>query len=170
MQAPCALPYPERYERALQFYQNWPQDAKQPREDTKLILYGLSCQVSHGPCKDTQPNTWNSVELAKWTAWHGLKDMEAMEAMRLFVKTLEEDEPSWFSFTEKSQASTNGRSAVHALQAIACDDAWRSPWISADKHPVPRFEHSCCLLGNFMFLFGGNCGAIPMPADVQQES
>ena len=31
---------------------------------------------------------------AKWQAWSGLQDMDQTEAMRLFVKTLEEDEVS----------------------------------------------------------------------------
>ena len=92
LQATCQLPYPDRYDRALQFYNNWPEDAQQPSQDTQLILYGLSSQVAHGACKEPQPSSWNTLEHAKWTAWRGLKDMDKMEAMRLFVKTLEEDE------------------------------------------------------------------------------
>lgn len=92
MQAKCQLPYPDRYDRALHFYNAWPQDAQQPSQDTQLILYGLSSQVAHGPCRDPQPSSWNTLEHAKWTAWRGLKDMDKLEAMRLFVKTLEEDE------------------------------------------------------------------------------
>ena len=68
VQAPCQLPYPEKYERALQFFKNWPAEAKQPREDTKLILHGLSSQVAHGPCQEPQPNTWNSVDVRLYTA------------------------------------------------------------------------------------------------------
>jgi acyl-CoA-binding protein len=92
VQTPCRLPYPERYDRALEFYNNWPDKSKQPSQDTQLILFGLSSQVSQGPCKDPQPSSWNTLETAKWTAWHGLKDMDKNEAMRLFVKTLEEEE------------------------------------------------------------------------------
>ncbi len=32
-----------------------------------------------------------ALENAKWTSWSGLGDMAAMEAMRLYVRTLEED-------------------------------------------------------------------------------
>ena len=92
VRVPCQLPYPERYDRALLFYNNWPQQAKQPTQDTQLILFGLSSQVAHGPCREPQPSGWNTLEHAKWTAWHGLANMDKMEAMRLFVKTLEEDE------------------------------------------------------------------------------
>ena len=89
----CQLPYPERYDRALEFYNNWPAQAKQPSRETQLILFGLSSQVAHGPCDEPQPSSWsNQIELEKWTAWNSLKDMDRMEAMRLFVKTLEEDE------------------------------------------------------------------------------
>ena len=90
--AASQLPYPERYERALQFHAHWPAHAQQPRDDTKLILYGLKQQVEHGPCQDPQPSSWNQLETAKWTAWTGLKDMQPVEAMRLFVRTVEEDE------------------------------------------------------------------------------
>lgn len=38
---------------------------------------------------------------------------------------------------------------------------WRSPWVEvAEKHPHPRFEHSCCLIGSTMYLFGGNTSAL----------
>jgi acyl-CoA-binding protein len=96
MQAPCRLPYPERYDKALEFYNNWPERSKQPSQDTQLILFGLSCQVAQGPCKEPQPSSWKKLESAKWAAWHGLKDMDRNEAMRLFVRTLEEEEVSCF--------------------------------------------------------------------------
>ena len=61
-------------------------------DETKLILYGLSQQVLVGPCTEKKPWGWNAVEQAKWQAWSHLEKMDKMEAMRLFVKTLEEDE------------------------------------------------------------------------------
>lgn len=60
--------------------------------ETQLLLYALSSQAAHGACKETQPNSWDVTNRAKWQAWHGLQDMDKTEAMRLFVKTLEEDE------------------------------------------------------------------------------
>lgn len=56
-------------------------------------------------------------------------------------------------------AETNGHAVAHRIHSLPCDDTWRSPWVTTDKHPYPRFEHSCCLLGNAMYIFGGNCGA-----------
>jgi hypothetical protein len=61
---------------------------------------------------------------------------------------------------EGGKAVTNGHVAGRVLQSLPCDDTWRSPWVAAEKHPYPRFEHSCCLLGNMMFVFGGNCGVL----------
>ena len=87
--------------------------------------------------------------------------MDQNEAMRLFTRTLEEDEPAWYSYMDDPRDSANGHSHSkgNALAQLPGDDSWRTPWITtADKHPYPRFEHSCCLLGQFMFLFGGNCG------------
>jgi hypothetical protein len=37
------------------------------------------------------------VEQSKWTSWHGLGSMPSAEAMRLFVKILEEEDPGWYS-------------------------------------------------------------------------
>ena len=60
-------------------------------DETQLVLYGLARQVAEGPCTDAKPWGWNSLETAKWTSWSGLGDMSPVEAMRLYVRTLEED-------------------------------------------------------------------------------
>lgn len=46
---------------------------------------------------------------------------------------------------------------------ILADGLWNTPWVSAEKHPHPRFEHGSCMLGNCLFILGGNCGAV-LPA------
>jgi len=61
------------------------------------MLYGLYQQATVGPCNAAKPRTWNTVELGKWTSWSGLGNMPSTEAMRLFVKLLEEEDPSWYS-------------------------------------------------------------------------
>jgi hypothetical protein len=77
-------------------------------------------------------------------------------------------QPGWYALMDQSESDTNGH-ITGKVQSIPFDDTWRSPWIVADKHPCPRFEHSCCVLGNVMFLFGGNCGALPQISEQKQS-
>lgn len=65
--------------------------------DSALLLYGLYQQATVGPCNIPKPRSWNPVEQNKWTSWHGLGNMASTEAMRLFVKILEEEDPAWYS-------------------------------------------------------------------------
>lgn len=65
--------------------------------DSALLLYGLYQQATVGPCNIPKPRSWNPVEQNKWTSWHGLGSMASTEAMRLFVKILEEEDPAWYS-------------------------------------------------------------------------
>ncbi|CAK9234020.1 unnamed protein product [Sphagnum troendelagicum] len=66
-------------------------------DDTTLLLYGLYKQATVGPCNVPKPWSWNVIDLAKWTSWNQLGRMDSMEAMRLFIRTLEEEDPSWWS-------------------------------------------------------------------------
>ncbi|KAK6911566.1 Kelch repeat type 1 [Dillenia turbinata] len=65
--------------------------------DTALLLYALHQQATVGPCNVPKPKSWSPVEQGKWTSWHGLGKMNSAEAMRLFVKILEEEDPGWYS-------------------------------------------------------------------------
>ncbi|KAM0928344.1 hypothetical protein ACQ4PT_002422 [Festuca glaucescens] len=67
------------------------------QNDVALLLYGLHQQATAGPCNVPKPRAWNPVEQSKWTSWHGLGNMPSTEAMRLFVKILEEEDPGWYS-------------------------------------------------------------------------
>ncbi|KAJ6842475.1 acyl-CoA-binding domain-containing protein 4-like [Iris pallida] len=69
------------------------------QSDVALLLYGLYQQATVGPCNVAKPRAWNPVEHSKWTSWHGLGNMAPTEAMRLFVKILEEEDPAWYSRT-----------------------------------------------------------------------
>ncbi|CAH8386136.1 unnamed protein product [Eruca vesicaria subsp. sativa] len=66
-------------------------------DDTSLILYALYQQATIGPCNTPKPSAWRPVERSKWKSWQGLGTMPTIEAMRLFVKILEEEKPSWYS-------------------------------------------------------------------------
>ncbi|CAH9087302.1 unnamed protein product [Cuscuta europaea] len=65
--------------------------------DASLLLYALYQQATIGPCNIPKPRAWSPVEQSKWTSWNGLGNMATAEAMRLFVKILEEEEPGWYS-------------------------------------------------------------------------
>ncbi|KAH0933867.1 hypothetical protein HID58_010984 [Brassica napus] len=65
--------------------------------DTALIFYALYQQATVGPCSTPKPSAWRPVEKSKWKSWQGLGTMPSIEAMRLFVKILEEENPDWYS-------------------------------------------------------------------------
>lgn len=60
--------------------------------ETRLLFYALHKQATAGPCKEGKPWSWNVVESAKWQSWSQLGDMSSMDAMRLYVKTLDEEQ------------------------------------------------------------------------------
>lgn len=59
-------------------------------DDTRLMLYALAKQATTGPCKEPKPWGWNAVENAKWNSWNQLGNTSKEDAMRLFVRTLED--------------------------------------------------------------------------------
>ena len=66
-------------------------------DETRLLLYALGAQVTRGPVSAAdKPWAWNVVESAMWEARSQLGSMPAMEAMRLYVRTLDEDQPGWW--------------------------------------------------------------------------
>ena len=44
-----------------------------------------------GACNEPKPWGWSVVNNAKWQSWKQLGDMAQVEAMRLYVRTLEEE-------------------------------------------------------------------------------
>ncbi|KAG6557028.1 hypothetical protein Mapa_000953 [Marchantia paleacea] len=104
MAGASTLPYPDRFYAAAVyagFAHSSPLALKSSSikfdDDTALLLYSLYQQATVGPCNIAKPWSWNVVEYAKWTSWNQLAKMPSPEAMRLFVKTLEQEEPDWYS-------------------------------------------------------------------------
>ena len=56
------------------------------------MLYALHQQATVGPCTEAKPWGWNVVESAKWESWNQLGNMSSVEAMRLYVKMVEDDQ------------------------------------------------------------------------------
>ncbi|XP_018490582.1 acyl-CoA-binding domain-containing protein 4 isoform X2 [Raphanus sativus] len=95
--------YPERFYAAASYVGIDGSDSSAKRvsskfsNDTALIFYALHQQATVGPCNTPKPSAWRPVEQSKWKSWQGLGTMPSMEAMRLFVKILEEENPDWYS-------------------------------------------------------------------------
>ncbi|KAA8536858.1 hypothetical protein F0562_029336 [Nyssa sinensis] len=102
--ANSGLAYPERFYAAASYagFDGSPNSSSKGvsskfPNDVALLLYGLYQQATVGPCKIPKPRGWSPVEQSKWTSWQGLGNMASTEAMRLFVKILEEEDPGWYS-------------------------------------------------------------------------
>lgn len=98
------LAYPERFYAAALYvgFDGSPNSSSKAvtskfANDVALLLYALHQQATVGPCKIPKPRGWSPVEQSKWTSWNGLGNMASTEAMRLFVKILEEEDPGWYS-------------------------------------------------------------------------
>ncbi|WZZ63106.1 hypothetical protein YC2023_063213 [Brassica napus] len=79
-----------------------------PRSPTSRLLISRDLVATVGPCNTPKPSAWRPVEQSKWKRLdsvsadtYGLGTMPSMEAMRLFVKILEEDDPTWYSRASK---------------------------------------------------------------------
>ncbi|XP_073141442.1 acyl-CoA-binding domain-containing protein 4-like isoform X1 [Henckelia pumila] len=102
--ANSGLAYPERFYAAATYagFGGSPNSAgkgivSKLSNDSALLLYALYQQATVGPCNIPKPRGWSPIEQSKWTSWTGLGKMVSTEAMRLFVKILEEEDPGWYS-------------------------------------------------------------------------
>ncbi|KAE8675398.1 Acyl-CoA-binding domain-containing protein 4 [Hibiscus syriacus] len=103
------LAYPDRFYAAASFagFDGSPNSvnkdiASKFSNEVALILYALYQQATVGPCNVPKPSSWSPVEQGKWKSWQELGNMASTEAMRLFVKILEEEDPGWYSRASNS--------------------------------------------------------------------
>ncbi|KAL4351498.1 hypothetical protein GQ457_06G020870 [Hibiscus cannabinus] len=103
------LAYPDRFYAAASFagFDGSPNSANKDiaskfSNEVALILYALYQQATVGPCNVPKPSSWSPIEQGKWKSWQQLGNMASTEAMRLFVKILEEEDPGWYSGTSNS--------------------------------------------------------------------
>mmetsp|Transcript_3402 Transcript_3402/g.8632 ORF Transcript_3402/g.8632 Transcript_3402/m.8632 type:complete len:629 (+) Transcript_3402:121-2007(+) len=161
--ASCTLTYPDRFHAAVQFISKPPPGAKAISDETRLLLYALNQQATAGPCKEAKPWGWNVVETAKWQTWSQLGSMSSVEAMRLYVRELEEEQPDWWSKMDgytppPPEPVAPASAATEGLGALSAAVGWQAPEISGAKKPPPRYEHAIASIENKMFLIGGNYG------------
>ncbi|XP_022965617.1 acyl-CoA-binding domain-containing protein 4-like isoform X2 [Cucurbita maxima] len=102
--ASSGLQYPDRFYAAASYagFDGSPKSSSKAvrsrfSDEAALLLYGLYQQATVGCCNVPEPSSWHAIEKSKWKSWNGLGNMVPAEAMRLFVKILEEEEPGWYS-------------------------------------------------------------------------
>ncbi|XP_022946643.1 acyl-CoA-binding domain-containing protein 4-like isoform X2 [Cucurbita moschata] len=102
--ASSGLQYPDRFYAAASYagFDGSPKSSSKAirsrfSDEAALLLYGLYQQATVGRCNVPEPSSWHAMEKSKWKSWNGLGNMAPVEAMRLFVKILEEEEPGWYS-------------------------------------------------------------------------
>eukprot|EP00002_Diphylleia_rotans_P027170 TRINITY_DN5437_c0_g1_i2.p1 TRINITY_DN5437_c0_g1~~TRINITY_DN5437_c0_g1_i2.p1 ORF type:complete len:337 (+),score=63.91 TRINITY_DN5437_c0_g1_i2:119-1129(+) len=90
------LQYPMRYEWALRKHNESPITLD---NEQKLVLYALQMQAETGPCNLPKPSYFDAMNRAKWEAWSHLGKMSKIEAMRLFVRVMDEIDSNWLDWT-----------------------------------------------------------------------
>ncbi|RVW31591.1 Acyl-CoA-binding domain-containing protein 4 [Vitis vinifera] len=172
--ASSGLAYPDRFYAAASYagFDGSPNSSSKGvsskfSNDVALLLYALYQQATVGRCTIPKPRGWNPIEQSKWTSWHGLGNMAAAEAMRLFVKILEEEDPGWYSRAsdfvaepvvdvEMNHVGNSGQGCcLGGLGSIAVYDQWIAPSVSGQR-PKPRYEHGAAVVQDKMYIFGGN--------------
>ncbi|KAA3472250.1 acyl-CoA-binding domain-containing protein 4-like isoform X1 [Gossypium australe] len=143
--------------------------------EVALILYALYQQATIGPCDVPKPSSWNPVEQSKWKSWQQLGNMATTEAMRLFMKILEEEDPGWYSRASNfvleptidvqmntisaensSLVQTQDKDVIsEGLGSVVIYDTWISPPITG-QHPKARYQHGAAVVQEKMYIYGGN--------------
>ena len=178
----CPLPYPDRYEAAASYFNE--SGGKTLSDEVRLVLYALRQQSTHGAVsraagkvpEAVAPSIFSVVDRAKYSAWSSLGDMAPMEAMRLFVRTMEEAVPNWWSLHNAGPANGGSGAPAGENGEATADDVeeedveWEqleSPRRASDAEsqgrkecfaPVPRYEHSMVCYGTSIVAFAGNNG------------
>lgn len=139
-------------------------------------------QATQGACSAPKPWAWNVVESAKWSSWSALRAMEAPEAMRLYVRALEQDNADWWALLTAGGAPEAVAAATAAAAAAAAGaaggaggalgvggaasagrglDAARAPrgeWapvVAQGTRPRRRFEAAAAATGGRLLVAGG---------------
>lgn len=60
--------------------------------------------------------------------------------------------------TPKAQHTQQATSLQEAVNAIRVTGSWVNPMQPDAKHPPPRYEHAANLVGQSLYIVGGNCG------------
>lgn len=115
------LGFPDKFYICATFTENPPEVGVRPiDDDTSLLLHALHEQASKGPCTKSRP--WSLFETdtqLRWDAWKALEQMPALEAMTLFVRTVEEDNPEWWHLLTHNLSFSEKKDIVETAAACA---------------------------------------------------
>ena len=114
------IPFPNRFYAAVGFAANPPLGAHAVSDETRLLLYALYQQATSGPCAAPKPWGWNAIESAKWSSWTQLGSTPRVDAMRMYVTTMEEENEDWFDlFTDNEDPLRVLEVMEQAAEAVA---------------------------------------------------
>ena len=92
-------------------------------DETRLILYALESQAERGPCEPRSKWGMSAEDRAKHETWVNLGKMEPFEAMRLFVKLMDEERPGWWkddhANPSKNQQDNNAAGDTSGARVVA---------------------------------------------------
>ena len=101
---------------------------------------------------------------AKHDTWLNLGKMESFEAMRLFVKLMDEERPRWWEVSPGGSGRTPTRRPSNpepkipelpSALAASTRGAWtRTP--DAGTPPLPRYQHATVIVNHRVYIVGGS--------------
>jgi len=110
------LQYPMRFELVAKAAGAPLHEGVAASNDGALMLFALYQQATVGNCNMEQPSMWALTEYAKYTCWNAIRDMDRMQAMHKYVKTVEEERPEIWEDVEKIM-NTEGNSGDQCSEA-----------------------------------------------------
>ena len=161
-----------RYEAARAVSRRGTRIDAELRDETRALLDVLRRQVEHGARANAPRAVLDedaSRESAGWGGavamrkmWESLGTMSAAEAMRLYVRTLEEDCDAWWDPERRSRTNAGMRevlgtddASVDMLRGVRARGRWEFVE-HAGKRPTPRFQHGACVAEGKMYVVGGS--------------
>jgi len=142
-------------------------------DETRLLLYALEKQATKGArekvseanedINEFDGDVSEDVRRAMDETWKQLGTMSREEAMRLYVKVMDEEKPRWYESvdgecvgrTNKGMHGKTGERALpRALRALS-EGKWEFCEYRGKK-PLPRFQHAACALKSKMYVIGGS--------------
>mmetsp|Transcript_16344 Transcript_16344/g.25488 ORF Transcript_16344/g.25488 Transcript_16344/m.25488 type:complete len:102 (-) Transcript_16344:46-351(-) len=85
----------EKFKRAAFFAAKSPPPAEAPSNEAKLRVYSLYKQAMVGDVEGSQPWAVQLEARAKWDAWNSRKGMSKEDAMKEYIRIVEEGSPDW---------------------------------------------------------------------------
>lgn len=96
-------------------------------DETRLILYALEQQASVGPCSVKSKWGMSTTDRAKYETWMNLGKMETFEAMRLFVKLLDEENKEWWNIKDEGGVGGDESRNVNGTEETKITPPIQSP-------------------------------------------